>query len=309
MQKAKHIDIWLIFDKTFVMRTLTLFLFSFLSLCPKIFAQTVFAPQGAVWHYYLDGDGHGANYKFEVEKDTTYEGKLCSKALSKGTKNATYFYTNGDTVFYYHDSIKKFTPLYIFNVKSGDSITLVAPPPYYGRYADTIRFTIERIDTVIIDGLSLRTVYTDQVDYSFFLPKYTERIGGYQGMNILCVDAIRTADHSVGIRCYSDKDIDEKFISDKWDCDYVPNNIIEKTLANDIRIYPNPANQQLFVEIAKQNARGQIQILTLDRRVMTQKEITGADNKLDLSNLSSGLYLLNVTTEEETNSRLISVIH
>ena len=270
-------------------------------------AQTVFAPQGAVWHYYLDGDGTGSNSKFEVEKDTLYKGLLCAKVLRNGSKNATYFYTSGDTVLYYHDSLKSFTPLYIFNVKVGDNISIVAPPPFYGRFADTARFTIKKIDTIIIDGLPLRTVYTNQLDYFYFLPKYTERIGGYSGIDVLCIDAVRTADHSVGIRCYRDKEIDEKFVFDKWDCDYVPNIIDEKTLAKKIHIYPNPAIDEITIEVKSNTPHGQITLKSFDGRTLLQQSLQEIKTVLNLRSIASGMYLLEVKNEQSHFSQKVMV--
>lgn len=297
------------------MKTLVIFLFGILFITEDSAAQTVFAPQGAVWNYFLDSDGIGTNFRYEVEKDTVYGGRLCSKINSKRISkssitdlNPVYFCTSGDTVLYYHDSLKSFTALYIFNVKVGDTLALAAPR-FFSAYPDTAHFRVKKVDTVIIDGLPLRTVYTEPLDGFYFMPKYTERVGAYSVANIFGFDATKTAMHTEGIRCYRDKEIEEQFYSDKWDCDYVPNNIDEKAIANNIRIYPNPANQQLFVEIAALNAKGYIQIISTDGRVLSQQEISGAENKLDLSGISNGLYFLNVRTEQESVSRIISVLH
>lgn len=297
------------------MKTLVIILFSILFITEDNAAQTVFAPKGAIWNYFLDSDGIGTNFRYEVEKDTIYSGRLCSKINSKRVSKSSitelspvYFCTSGDTVLYYHDSLKSFTPLYIFNVKVGDTLALAAPR-FFATYLDTARFRVKKVDTAIIDGLPLRTVYTETIDYHYFLNKYTERVGAYCVANIFGFDATKTAMHTEGIRCYRDKEIEEQFYSDKWDCGYVPNNIDEKAIANNIRIYPNPANQQLFVEIAAQNAKGNIQIIGIDGRILSQQEIKGADNKLDLSSISNGLYFLNVITEQKNFSRLISVLH
>lgn len=297
------------------MKTLVIFLFSILFITEDCAAQTVFAPQGAVWNYFLDSDGIGTNIRYEVDKDTIYGGKLCSKINSKRVSKSSitdlspvYFCTSGDTVLYYHDSLKSFTPLYIFNVKVGDTLAL-AVPRFSAAYLDTARFRVKKVDTTIIDGLPLRTVYTEPLYGFYFMPKYTERIGAYSVANIFGFDATKTAMHTEGIRCYRDKEIEEQFYSDKWDCDYVPNNIDEKARATDIRIFPNPANQQLFVEIAAQNAKGIIQVIGIDGRILSQQEISGAENKLNLNAISNGLYFLNVRTEQESVSRLISVLH
>lgn len=296
------------------MKALILFLASFLTLCPNPFAQTVFAPQGAVWNYYLDNDGVGSNFKYEVEKDTFYGGRLCSKIVAQRINkssitalNPVYFCTSGDTVLYYHDSLKSFTPLYIFNVKVGDTLTLAAPR-FIAAYLDTARFRVKKIDTTIIDGLSLRTVYTETIDYHYFMNKYTERIGAYSVANIFGFDGIKTAMHTEGLRCYKDKEIEEQFYSDKWDCDYVPNDIEEKLLSDNIRVFPNPLSEKLNISFDK-NIAGEIQVFGLDGRVLNQKAIEGTEIQIDLNTMNEGIYYLQIKTEQGTFSRLISVLH
>lgn len=296
------------------MKTLIIFLFSLPALCPKLFAQTVFAPQGAVWNYYLDNDGIGSNFKYEVEKDTIYAGRLCSKIISQRVSkssiaalNPVYFCTSGDTVLYYHDSLKSFTPLYIFNVKVGDTLTLAAPR-FIAAYLDTARFRVKKVDTAIIDGLPLRTVHTEPIDYHYFMHKYTERIGAYSVANIFGFDGIKTAMHTEGIRCYRDKEIEEQFYSDKWNCDYVPNNIIEKALADNIRIFPNPVSNKLAISFDK-SVSGEIEVLGLDGRILYQKTIGGREYHIDMSSLTNGIYYLQIKTAQENFSRLITVLH
>lgn len=299
------------------MKTFLLF-FTILFLSQSSFAQTVFAPQGAVWNYYFETDWPSFNLEYKVEKDTILGGQSCVKVIGKkvwisgkvDTLIPTYFYTSGDTVLYFHDSLKNFTPIYIFNVKKGDTLTLVYPATAKSKSGKLFKVEVLSVDVEIIDGISLRTVNINALDYTALaFRKYTERVGAYFVADLLPIAGTLTTDHREGIRCYRDKEIDEKFVSDKWDCDYVPTGIDEKAFANDIRVYPNPANQLLFVEIAAQNTKGYMQIISMDGRVLSLQEISGANNKLDLSSISNGLYFLNVTTEQESDSRLISVLH
>jgi hypothetical protein len=296
------------------MRIFLIFLLNIVFLSKSTLAQTVFAAQNSVWNYYLDGDGSGINFRYETEKDTLYEGKLCSKVIGKATSKssitdlgATYFHTSGDTVFYYHDSLKSFTPLYIFNVQEGDTISLYSPS-WYKHFLNQFRLVVSKIDTNIIDGLPLRTVHTNSIDRFFSLHQYTERIGGYQGAHIICIDVTRTADHSVGIRCYSDNDISEQFVSDKWGCDYVPNDIEEVFAKSTIEVYPNPASNIINVIINNSITEGQIFILSIDGRTVAQKEIKGQDNQVDISHLKAGLYLMQLKNKEEVYTQKLQII-
>jgi hypothetical protein len=295
------------------MKTLVLFLFSIFSLIRVGSAQTVFAPKGAVWHYEFNFDGNGANYRYEAEKDTLYHGVICSKVIGQ-RKNTTgiislppnYFYTSVDTVFYYNDSLKNFTPLYIFNVKVGDTLTLF-PPKKHPSSPAIAKFLVTKLDTTIVDGIPLRSVYTKQIDLYYYLPKYTERIGGYSVANIIAIDAIKTAMHYETIRCYRDNFIEEQFLKDKWDCDYVSNNIDEQSLSKSVHIYPNPAYKSINVHLNTAFAKGQLLLMSLEGKVIFQKTITSSENLIDISHLMDGFYILQVKNELELFSQKIIV--
>lgn len=296
------------------MKTLVLFLSSIFSLIGLSSAQTVFAPQGAVWNYFLDNDGIGTNFKYEVEKDTILFGRLCSKINAQRIDKSlitnlkpVYFCTSGDTVLYYHDSLKSFTPLYIFNVKVGDTITL-ATPRYVAAYLDTASFRVKKVEITIIDGMSLRTVYTEPLGGFFYMPKYTERIGAYSVASIFGFDGIKTAMHTEGIRCYRDKEIEEQFFSDKWDCDYVPNTIDEKKLANNIHVYPNPAIDEITIEVKSNTPQGQITLKSFDGRTLLQQSFQEIKTVLNLRGMASGMYLLEVKSEQSYFSQKIMLV-
>lgn len=295
------------------MKAIVIFILSIFLLHQDSSAQTVFAPKGAVWNFFLDNDGIGSNFKYEVEKDTILVGRLCSKINSQRIDKSlitnlkpVYFCTSGDTVLYYHDSLKSFTPLYIFNVKVGDTITLAAPR-FVAAYLDTASFRVKNVEITIIDGMSLRTVYTEPLGGFFYMPKYTERIGAYSVANIFGFDGIKTAMHTEGIRCYRDKEIEEQFYNDKWDCDYVPNEIKEQSPSKSIHIYPNPASKSINVHLSTALAKGQLLIMSLEGKVVFQKMITSSENLIDISHLVDGLYILQVKNEQELFTQKIIV--
>lgn len=251
-----------------------------------------------------------------VEKDTFYEGHSCSKVISissllDGSKEilkSHYFYTSGDTILYFHDSLKSFTPLYIFDVKAGDTLTYAAPIQFYKSFK-TFKVLASKVDTSIIDGIPLRTIDTKAI-YPLTNLKYTERLGRFYSANIISIPLLTVvADFTEDLRCYHDKEIDEKFVADKWDCDYVPTNIEEKTNENNFQIYPNPASNLLNIRFNNIQVHGHIKILGLDDRHFAQKEISNSDNQMDISYLTNGIYLLQIRNEKETILKLITVIN
>lgn len=298
------------------MRVFIILLLSTLGFSVSSIAQTVFAPQGAVWNYYREGEPPVYNNRFMVEKDTFYEGHYCSKIIgiktfldgSKEILNSNYCYTSGDTVLYYHDSLKAFTPLYIFDVHVGDTLTYAAPISFYKSFK-TLKVIVSKVDTSIIDGIPLRTIHTKAI-YPLTNLKYTERFGGFYCANIISIPLLTVvADFTENLRCYHDKEIDEKFVADKWDCDYIPTNIEEKTNKNNIEIYPNPASNLLNIRFNNIKLQGQITILGLDGRLFAQKEIRDSENQMYISYLKNGVYFLQIKSEKETILRLITVLN
>lgn len=284
-------------------------------LCLSSSGQTVFAPQGAVWNYYRDGEPPVYNNKYMVEKDTLYEGHYCSKVIGvktylSGVKEilkTNYFYTSGDTVLYYHDSLKAFTPLYIFNVKVGD--TLIYAAPIWFTSLKTYRLVVSKIDTNIVDGIPLRRIHTKGIiPVAGYILEYTERFGGYDVANIISIIGPTTADHVEGLRCYHDKEIDEKFVSDKWDCDYVPTSIEEKGNPIDIQIFPNPASRVININLNTSKANGIAYLFSIEGKLLLQKEWNEPQTQIDIQHLSKGLYLLQIKNEKETFSKLIMLV-
>lgn len=292
------------------MKTIVIFLFGIVFLSQSIFAQTVFAPTGATWTYYFYSDDDiSYNIKYTSEKDTLYEGKYCAKVSGIKTMGIggtsvlkpTYFYTSGDTVFYYHDSFKIFTPIYIFNVMTGDTLTLLKP----GRLLmpgkpTTFKMVVDRLETNIIDGVALRTVYTEALPSEItWLKKYTERFGGWQVADIISIIGIVTGNHTQGLRCYSDSAIEENFSTDGFDCDYITANISEQLIKHGIKMYPNPASgNTLFIEMPGRTSRLEISIITIDGKIVSQSSLSGGNSSINISNLAPGLYFIRFASDE-----------
>ena len=266
----------------------------------KAHAQTVFAPQGSEWHYFRTGEPPLYNIKFSTEKDTLYKGHYCSKVNGiktylDGTKEiqkTNYFYTSNDTVFYYHDSLNDFTPLYVYNVKVGDTLTFVGPTKTYGS-TKFYKVVVSKLDTTIFDGIPLRTVYVNViVPVAGYGIKWTERFGGYYVANIIAIIGPTTADHEEWLRCYHDNDIDEKFTTDTWDCDYIATSIKNQNLLTKVSIYPNPTKDKLNIELGQQLSQTQISILSIDGQVIHRYELSPKSSAINIEDLAHGIYVL-----------------
>lgn len=77
---------------------------------------------------------------------------------------------------------------------------------------------------------------------------------------------------------------------------------IEENYAPKVKIYPNPSNGTLFIELTEANI---FQIIIFDVLGKNVLQIQGNKREIDISGLQSGIYFLRVTTENGTLYRKI----
>jgi len=72
---------------------------------------------------------------------------------------------------------------------------------------------------------------------------------------------------------------------------------VNETVKNKLQVsvYPNPANENIFVSLNSNVKSAQVTISNLSGKVLISTEIT-ADNKVDVSSLPMGMYLLTIAT-------------
>ncbi|MCB9239788.1 MAG: T9SS type A sorting domain-containing protein [Flavobacteriales bacterium] len=68
-----------------------------------------------------------------------------------------------------------------------------------------------------------------------------------------------------------------------------------QAIQNDVKIYPNPANHILNVELSKTSS-ATVQILDVQGRVVVSGAIENGTGSFDLTNLTDGVYIVNVTS-------------
>lgn len=75
----------------------------------------------------------------------------------------------------------------------------------------------------------------------------------------------------------------------------------EKKVKNPITIYPNPVNDQLFIEVSPTITGGKLQLFTLTGKKAYESAINNKKTSLDLSNLPAGLYLVKIPSNETSS--------
>ncbi len=239
-------------------------------------AQTNFAPAGAEWYHAMPyGVFHSA-----YAADTTIAGITCRKIVQKAyTANpwlfmglrvddhpALFIYNNADTVFVYNRLFSKFTPLYVFNVHAGDTVTLPVLPPepaYMASIPDSFfSFIVDSVAIATFDTAHLKTVYTSPIDpgnphyyYTYgrdSAHSYAVKIGTVHGglmpycgrCTMITSDAVQFQD---SVRCYNDPAIAVKLVTDICGKDYTA--VPQPLTSNNTSIFPVPATDYLYISL------------------------------------------------------------
>lgn len=299
--------------------TLLFFLLALLATTTAKAQGDSFAPIGAEWYYGSRNYYNFPHYsRFRVEKDTMVVGVACRKisgiyvprdSISRPLDDI-YVYSTRDTVFYYNHTFGRFTPLYIFNVEEGDTMTYNLPdykyPPHFeysssGPTADSIfKVVVQKTELITINGKNLKKIWPSHKSVDSFLwyfrcTNYIERIGS----DVFIIP------HSYpsfpefmefSLRCYSDHEISYQLTEP---CDTLfqrptgltqPNNRSN----NGIAVFPNPSYGRFVIRMGEAE-NIPIELLLMDITGKTVKKIVIPPKEKEVYcslNLSAGIYLL-----------------
>jgi len=278
----------------------------------KINAQVVFCPRGAEWHYLFNLAFSSSQFNESVKYiGDSIDGVDTLKILSHRrffiecnniAPAKTLIKQNGDTVFFKNKLTQNtWQILYNFAALPGDSWNtfILLSDSSIANFS----YVVTSVQQVTTNGFNLKTlnvnanmgVYTVSLNIS-------ERYGSsgflfnYRDYDAAWCDA----DFFAGRLCYQDSSFGIKQFS-SMPCDYSTAayaGLEEKKINNSIKLYPNPAKDFLNVE---SNLIGETQIDFIDiyggevKRVKLEQ-----NNKIDLNNLSQGIYMLFILKNNET---------
>ncbi len=75
-------------------------------------------------------------------------------------------------------------------------------------------------------------------------------------------------------------------------------NTSDKVLENEVSIFPNPANDKLFVRCNTGNMHGQLNIYDIYGKKVIDKDLKSINESIDVSKLNTGVYVLSITDKE-----------
>ena len=85
-----------------------------------------------------------------------------------------------------------------------------------------------------------------------------------------------------------------------------PTKINEKTWMNNQTLYPNPANEEIFIDVLNDSELNIELFSVLGQRIETKNEIQKNKIKIDLSDVSKGFYIVRIS--EGLNSVIKKII-
>ena len=275
-------------------------------------AQTVFAPHGAEWYQ----NTPGGVYRCYTDGDSTILGRTVSVIRQRvipfsSTSFLTdlptiYTYTVPDTVYVYNTIHNRFTPLYIFAVADGDTMTI---PCFYepgvGSADSSFTFRVDSVRTVLYDLVPLLTVYTTALDSpaggvrSTYGPIYTQRgayaqrlgcvNGGLYPSCIGCGIIPGACNCPTEVTCYKDTAMDI-ILPLSGHC--VPMVSVPETVSVPIvASSPNPVITDLTVTAPVGST---LRLLCVTGGVLTKICMQGTSTTVPMTHLPAGMYMLQV---------------
>jgi hypothetical protein len=269
-------------------------------------SQITFCPPGAVWHYdfedYAATNIYLISHAITYTRDTVMNGEtlkvLKFDQFFKGSCSnngiySTYIKQHGDTVFMNNGYTPGWQILYNFATPAGGYwITTIVnnlyPNNTSSNGAGTYTITVNSIDTVVINGVSLKRLHTS-------VGNITERFGAdylfyFQSGNC-------DGNNFYDFLCYQDNAFGNYQATDKA-CDYTnyDTGIPLQQQNASVSIYPNPADEMITVETG--HALGACEIKVVDilgNQVLdTKPQFINAKAGINTAGLTKGIYFLKV---------------
>lgn len=287
-------------------------LFIFLNLSVLSFTQN-FAPLGAIWHYGAAYNAPGEGFvTFESTQDTIVSGKNCrllnqSSGLSCNARPLEVpVYDENNVVYFWDNNRNVFEILYDFNKQIGESWQVIATS-FFSSSLDTITVSVQNRSLVNINGVDLivmdvlyQNIYTDNMQYPGVI---YERIGDLYFLYNHYTDMESGAcdlGFSNGLRCYEDSTFGFYTTNPNKACDYNSLSIDEK-FNNKLVISPNPSHGKFVINTDLEIS--QVFVYNSCGKLIHQL----FTKEIDLSNLSAGVYTIEIQVKEEKIIRKIVI--
>jgi hypothetical protein len=282
------------------------------------FAQTEFAPIGAVWYFdqqeTLSFPAH-SYYTYESLGDTTING-MAAKKISKifhsydGINSfIEYEYIcNKDNKVYYFEN-NQFKLMYDFNLNKGDTLNVEVV-----QTSDCDSVSVIKVDSVQYEQINSRTLKSIYLSYDLYYTGYNgqsethkDKITELIGFNNEQVYEFKYTPrcfyidelfNSPALRCYTDNYLNT-YTTSWWlnsyqKCDTLINGKVSVTenQKNNIIISPNPFSD--YIKISSPNKYANVQIYNIEGQIIYADKNYADNTLILLSGFTPGFYYVKI---------------
>ncbi len=288
------------------------FTIAFFFVCMSLQAQLEFAPIGSKWTYQLInttwwGDNYYSHRELFVEKDSLIQNKLCKKLkvnyyskLTNGTVFTVsnpdkFIYQNGGKIFLFAQD--SFYLLYDFDLFTGETAQFIGD----GRFVEfeILERDIDSSYNFLQKKLKMKAV----CDLPNGEPILYERFGMVNEYFFFAeFHCITDRNSQFKLRCYDDPKYG-LFNFDSIPCDSIRPNKIKISIKDpsefaSVRLLSTVVNQNLsFSTHNFENSTITYLILNSTGQIILANKINAQAHSIDVSDLSTGLYFLQVQNE------------
>lgn len=270
------------------------------------FSQNMdWATVGTTWRYDYFAFGIEGFTTYEVEKDTSINGKLCSKVTILNeysnfgdpghTSVAPSFFTYEEDSILYFTTQSQFDTLMNLKAAPGDSWTLTNQTCAEERFIEVldtgrttingcenkwIRYSYEGFNTVVDTFYS----YYGSVEHAFAYFDY-------------CQQGAIDKPVSVNLRCYDDGNC--IYLNGTNDCESLK--VESETLkSGDIKLYPNPTRSSVTIEFPENIEPNKVnyRIIDLYGKVVLEGKLI--NSSIDVSGWKAGVYFVRLEQSGES---------
>lgn len=296
------------------MKALNLFFAFFFCFCSH--AQN-WATIGTKWHF-----SYGNSYSvFESVSDTLINGIICQKIQKSKSYDycyrpmIEYTYYSGDSVFFYDYSFAEFQLLYDFDASAGDYWYYKFPGTDFINDIDSIKTIVDSTDFVVINSISLKRLFVhyepNGMEQDWMFDDFTSM------SNSTIIEFIGDEKHFINtytldgwqseypmfplLRCFDDLTPIGHYETGVVDsCEWINSLEINENFNynSNLIIFPNPVQNEInFLGFDLENS--EIVVYSIDGKEVLHEQMLGG-NKVDVSTLQSGAYLVKLVVDNTT---------
>ena len=261
------------------------------------------SPSNAEWYYEIQNDNGSITYQhLECAGDTTINNERPKIIIRSNTLydrdtitevTHEYIYEENGVVYWWNHDLGEFTTLYDLTAQPGDEWEIKVG-------TESLIMHVDSVEYIDHEGSNYRTLHVSDADNLFT----GDIVCGIGHLTSFFPERLmnRGKDYRVeGLRCYWIGDELVFKIGDD-DCDAIYSElhgIEEQYSGNGYTVYPNPANNVLFVEMP---GRASLQdqtyrITNLIGQTILSGRFTSENQQIDISTLPEGMYFITIGDE------------